>query len=91
MNTRVAVTGVGVVSPIGTGKEAFWESLIPGRSGVGLVTHFDASSYPCQYAAEVNDFQATDFISPKAPAVYPVALSLQSFPPKKRSKMRTST
>ena len=63
---RVAVTGVGVVSPIGTGKEAFWRSLIAGRSGVGLVTHFDASSYPCKCAAEVNDFQATDFISPKS-------------------------
>jgi len=66
VNLRVAVTGVGVVSPIGTGREAFWRSLIAGRSGVGLVTHFDASSYPCKYAAEVNDFEATDFISPKS-------------------------
>ena len=66
MNKRVAVTGVGVVSPIGTGKEAFWGALISGRSGVGLVTHFDASSYPCKYAAEVNGFQATDFISPRS-------------------------
>jgi 3-oxoacyl-[acyl-carrier-protein] synthase II len=63
---RVAVTGVGVVSPIGTGREAFWRSLVFGRSGVGPVTHFDASSYSCRYAAEVNDFQATDFISPKS-------------------------
>ena len=66
MKNRVAVTGVGVVSPIGTGKEAFWKSLISGRSGVGFVTHFDASSYPCKLAAEVNDFEATDFINPKA-------------------------
>lgn len=66
MNMRVAVTGVGVVSPIGTGREAFWRSLVFGRSGVGPVTHFDASSYSCRYAAEVNDFQATDFISPKS-------------------------
>jgi 3-oxoacyl-[acyl-carrier-protein] synthase II len=63
---RVVVTGVGMVSPIGIGKEAFWSSLISGRSGIGLVTHFDASSYPCKYAAEVNDFEATDFISPKS-------------------------
>jgi 3-oxoacyl-[acyl-carrier-protein] synthase II len=65
VKNRVAVTGVGVVSPIGTGKEAFWKSLISGRSGVGFVTHFDASSYPCKFAAEVNDFEATDFINPK--------------------------
>jgi 3-oxoacyl-(acyl-carrier-protein) synthase len=55
-----------MVSPIGIGKEAFWSSLISGRSGIGLVTHFDASSYPCNYAGEVYDFQATDFISPKS-------------------------
>ena len=66
MNRRVAVTGVGVVSPIGIGRENFWNSLISGRSGVGLVTHFDASSYPCSYAAEVNNFEATDFIHPKS-------------------------
>lgn len=62
---RVVVTGVGVVSPIGTGKETFWQGLISGRCGIGPITHFDASSYPCKIAAEVNDFEATDFISPK--------------------------
>ena len=66
MKRRVVVTGVGVVSPIGIGKSAFWQSLISGKSGLGLVTRFDASSYPCRYAAEVNDFQPTDFMSPKA-------------------------
>jgi 3-oxoacyl-[acyl-carrier-protein] synthase II len=65
VNRRVVVTGVGVVSPIGIGKEPFWDSLISGRCGIGPVTHFDASSYPCQYAAEVKNFQATDSISPK--------------------------
>ena len=62
---RVVVTGVGVVSPIGIGKEAFWQALISGKSGIGMVTHFDASSYPCKFAAEVNDFEVTDFIPPK--------------------------
>ena len=66
LKKRVVVTGVGVVSPIGTGKEAFWRSLVAGKCGVGPVTHFDASSYPCKIAAEVNDFEATDFISPKS-------------------------
>ena len=59
------ITGVGAVSPVGIGKEAFWKGLIAGKCGIGPVTHFDASSYPCRFAAEVNDFQATDFLSPK--------------------------
>jgi 3-oxoacyl-[acyl-carrier-protein] synthase II len=62
----VVVTGVGVVSPIGTGKEAFWHALISGESGVGYVTRFDASTYPCKFAAEVKDFDPTDFMSRKA-------------------------
>jgi 3-oxoacyl-[acyl-carrier-protein] synthase II len=66
MKRRVVVTGVGVVSPIGIGREAFWQSLISGKCGVGFVTHFDASSYPCKFAAEVKDFKPTDLISPKA-------------------------
>lgn len=61
----MVVTGVGVVSPIGIGKEAFWSALISGKCGIGFVTHFDASSYPCRFAAEVNNFEATDFMSPK--------------------------
>jgi 3-oxoacyl-[acyl-carrier-protein] synthase II len=65
MRRRVVVTGLGAVSPIGIGKEAFWEALISGECGIGPVTHFDASSYPCKIAAEINNFQATDFISPK--------------------------
>ncbi len=65
MKKRVVVTGVGVVSPIGIGKEAFWQSLISGKCGIGLVTHFDASSYPCKYAAEVKEFNPTDFFAPK--------------------------
>ena len=66
VNKRVAVTGVGVVSPIGIGKEAFWQALLAGKSGIGPISHFDASSYPCSYAAEVNRFEATDFINPKS-------------------------
>ena len=61
----MVVTGVGVVSPIGIGKGAFWQALISGRCGIGMVTHFDASSYPCKFAAEVNDFEVTDFIPRK--------------------------
>ena len=65
MKRRVVVTGLGVVSPIGIGKERFWKALISGECGIGLVSRFDASSYPCKVAGEVNDFDPTDYISPK--------------------------
>lgn len=53
---RVAVTGIGVVSPIGIGKDRFWESLVAGRSGVGRITRFDVTGWDTQIAAEVRDF-----------------------------------
>lgn len=62
---RVAVTGLGVVSPIGIGKEAFWQSLISGKSGIGPVTQFDTSTYPCKIAAEVRNFDLNGCLSPK--------------------------
>lgn len=65
MDRRVVVTGLGVVSPIGIGKENFWKNLISGECGIGHVTCFDASSYPCKLAGEVRDFDARDYITPK--------------------------
>ncbi len=62
---RVVVTGMGVIAPNGIGIDAFWDSLIHGQSGVRRITQFDASSYPCQVAAEVADFDPTDYIAPK--------------------------
>jgi 3-oxoacyl-[acyl-carrier-protein] synthase II len=52
---RVAVTGFGVVSPIGTGREAFWDSLSRGISGISRITHFDASTFEVQLAGEVKE------------------------------------
>jgi 3-oxoacyl-[acyl-carrier-protein] synthase II len=60
---RVVITGMGVVAPNGIGIENFWDSLIHGRSGIRRITHFDASSYPCQVAAEVPDFNPTDYMN----------------------------
>ena len=60
---RVVITGLGIVSPIGIGKVAFWENLIAGQSGVDYITAFDPSPFPCQVAAEVKDFNPLDFIS----------------------------
>src|SRR4030042_4639253 len=62
---RVVVTGMGIVAPNGIGIENFWNSLVHGKSAVRRITRFDASSYPCHLAAEVSDFDATDYIDPK--------------------------
>ena len=62
---RVVVTGLGVISPIGIGKNAFSQALKDGKSGVGEITRFDVSTYPTQIGAEANDFDPSLFISPK--------------------------
>src|SRR5262245_51771281 len=59
---RVVITGLGVVSPIGIGKEQFWQHLTAGISGVGYITSFDASRCPCPVAAEVKDFDPLKFM-----------------------------
>jgi len=65
MKRRVVITGMGVVTPIGIGKEAFWDSLKNGRSGVGRLTHFDITDYPCQIDAEVKGFDPEKYIDKK--------------------------
>jgi 3-oxoacyl-[acyl-carrier-protein] synthase II len=62
---RVVVTGVGIVSPLGTGVEKNWTAVTSGQSGLGPVTRFDASELPSQIAGEVKDFEATDYIEKK--------------------------
>jgi len=62
---RVVVTGVGVVSALGTGVEKNWDALMAGRSGIDRITRFDASEFPTHIAGEVKDFNAEDFIDKK--------------------------
>jgi 3-oxoacyl-[acyl-carrier-protein] synthase II len=62
---RVVVTGVGAVSPLGTGNQKNWDGLINGRSGIGHITRFDASDMPVRIAGEVSDFDAEQFIDKK--------------------------
>jgi 3-oxoacyl-[acyl-carrier-protein] synthase II len=62
---RVVITGMGIVAPNGIGIDNFWDSLVHGRSAIRRITYFDASSYPCQVAAEVPDFEPTDYMNPK--------------------------
>lgn len=59
---RVVVTGMGAVTPIGIGVDAFWNALLEGKSGIGPITAFDASDFPVRIAGEVKDFKAQDFI-----------------------------
>lgn len=65
MKKRVVVTGIGVVSPVGTGLEKFWQSLVDGKSGIDLITRFDASDLPTRIAGEVKDFDPLDFLEKK--------------------------
>lgn len=65
MMKRVVITGLGLVTPVGTGKDKFWHAMKSGVSGIGPVTRFDASSLPTRVAGEVKDFNATDFLDRK--------------------------
>ena len=62
---RVVVTGLGLVTPIGTGVEKNWEALSAGRSGVGPITRFNASEFATRIAGEVKDFNPEDWIEKK--------------------------
>jgi 3-oxoacyl-[acyl-carrier-protein] synthase II len=62
---RVVVTGVGLVTPLGTGTQKTWGNICAGTTGVGLITRFDTSDFAVKIAAEVKDFQAEDFIEKK--------------------------
>ncbi|MEX0833093.1 MAG: beta-ketoacyl-ACP synthase II [Actinomycetota bacterium] len=61
----VVVTGIGPVTPIGTGLGEFWESLKSGRSGIGPIEQFDTSDLPVKLAGEVNDFDPSEFLDKK--------------------------
>ena len=62
---RVVITGCGVVSSVGVGKEKFWDSLSKGKSGIGKITQFDASEYTSNIAGEAIDFEPPSFLSVK--------------------------
>src|SRR6202790_716769 len=64
-NRRVVVTGMGLVTPLGTGIEKNWEALMAGRSGIGPITRFDVSDFAARIAGEVRDFDPHDWIEKK--------------------------
>jgi len=63
--SRVVITGVGIVSPTAIGKKAFWDALISGKSGIKMLSSFDASTYPTQVAGEIQNFDSNDFMPHK--------------------------
>ncbi len=65
MKRRVVITGLGAVTPVGTGVKNFWEAICAGKSGVRLITRFDTTNYPSKIAGEVTDFDPDDFIPKK--------------------------
>ena len=65
MKRRVAITGLGVVSPLGIGLEAFWTNLMAGKSGISTITSFDITDFPVKIAGEVKNFDLSEFIEDK--------------------------
>src|SRR5512141_2392628 len=62
---RVVVTGLGLVSPVGIGVEESWSALLAGKSGIGPITLFDASTFPSRIAGEVKGFDPEQFMGKK--------------------------
>jgi len=59
---RVVITGLGVVSPVGVGVETFWQALMEGKQGVGAISLFDASEFPCGIGGQLVDFSARNHV-----------------------------
>jgi 3-oxoacyl-[acyl-carrier-protein] synthase II len=62
---RVVVTGLGIVSPVGSTVASAWDAILNGRSGIGLITHFDVSAFPCKIGGQVAGFDVNEYIPPK--------------------------
>ncbi len=65
MKRRVVVTGLGAITPLGIGVEKSWQSLCQGKSGIGIITRFDATDFGTRIAGEVKDFNPQDFMDRK--------------------------
>jgi 3-oxoacyl-[acyl-carrier-protein] synthase II len=59
---RVVVTGIGAITPLGQGVDAFWENLVAGKPGIGPMTLCDSTDYPCRIAGEVRDFDPSQYL-----------------------------
>ena len=93
---RVAITGMGCVTPIGIGREAFWSALQRGDSGVRRIDSFDVSNSPVKIAAQVPDFDWEAQLGPKdrkhVPRTVPLALAAarEAFQDRKSTRLNSS-
>jgi 3-oxoacyl-[acyl-carrier-protein] synthase II len=62
---RVVVTGLGIVSPVGSTVQVAWDAILRGQSGIGPIQRFDVSAFPTRFGGEVRDFDVTKYLSPK--------------------------
>lgn len=97
---RVAITGLGVVSPVGVGTEAFWDGLMEAKSGVDVIQSFDPKSLPSRMAGEINGFDAKKYVQQRkslkvmsrqaqlAAAATQLALDDAQLPPDRRDPTR---
>ena len=65
MKRRVLITGIGLISPVGKTVDEYWQALINGKSGVDYIKSFDATEFATKFAAEVKDFEVTDYLDRK--------------------------
>ena len=69
MKRRIVVTGIGVISSIGIGKDAFWKNLIKGTSGISAIIAFDTAKHSTHVGGEIKNFNADDYMSKKRAGV----------------------
>ena len=62
---RVVVTGLGIISPVGSTVKSAWDTVVRGESGIGPITKFDVSAFPVRFGGSVRDFDVTQYITPK--------------------------
>ncbi|MDB6103908.1 MAG: 3-oxoacyl-ACP synthase [Gammaproteobacteria bacterium] len=62
---RVVVTGLGIISPVGSTVKSAWDAIVRGESGIGPITKFDVSAFPVRFGGSVRDFDVTQYITPK--------------------------
>ena len=82
---RVVITGMGAITPVGNDVQTFWESLKAGKCGIGPITKFDVSDYKVKLAAEVKDFDVTQYVDKRE------ARSRRSIRPASRRAISTPT
>jgi 3-oxoacyl-[acyl-carrier-protein] synthase II len=62
---RVVVTGLGIISPVGSTVKSAWDTIVSGKSGIGPITKFDVTAFPVRFGGSVRDFDVTQYITPK--------------------------